>query len=1061
MTHSAKQSDPCPAGSQLERLVRGELDPADEFGLRSHVDGCLECQSVMRDEARLAELRSVFRADRQQIRSAHAEGIPGYTDLCELQRGGQGVVYRAIQAETQRVVAIKLLLNGLFSTERQRARFLREIELAARLRHPNIVTVFGGGEYNGHHFCVMEFVDGVRFDKWSAALSVQAGERQRRVAALFRRLAEALGHAHAHGVLHRDLKPANVLVDTDDQPHILDFGLARDLTSDGGTLSGEFLGTLSYTSPEQASADPDGVDVRSDIYSLGVMLYESLTGTMPYEVSGALHQVIATIRDAPPPPLPSVRGTKVDPDLQTIVLKALAKEKERRYQTADALARDLGNYLAGAPIDARRDSTWYLASCVVRRHRYAFAAAVSVFATVCASLVFSLVLLGTASRERDKARVATVDADRARLAEQERGREVDRQREAAEFNAYAASIAACDAALRVADAGDAAIHLDRAPESHRNFEWWHTKRRVDGARDVLAGHASYVEDLVVLRRRPWAISIGWDRKLIVWDYEACVPLMVRELPAFGWALAVSPDESRLAIGAWDGTVRVWSLPDLRPVSAFHGPAQRVSNVAFHPDGQSVAAAFWAFDNPRESHQLVVASVGNGDILCRIPLPARGRSLHFEAGGDRVCCAFDGGTVIADPASGREVDRLETSVLATSRTGVRAELTQPTELTLRGLAAPVVCRGHTQPIVAARFDDTGERIVTSSTDQTVRVWDVADGRELHRLVGHRWQVTAAEFVSGTSLVASASWDQTVRLWDLEEQSSMQLISAHGAAVTCLVRHAGSRQIASSSRDGSVILWRARDMQRVQEFHDHTRPVQDVALSRDGAWVATASWDGSVSVRDLHSEAPAKTLRGHSDMVLAACFLGDGRTLATGSRDNRICIWDVVQGRLLRVLADHDDHIHSIRLRPDGRQFASAGHHSIRLWETATWTMTALLKREIIQEDYSLAYNPVRGELAAGTQQSIRFWDVATGESLGTVLASRDEMLSLDFSPDGSRLVSVSVDGAVRIWDVRHRIPLMLLRGAPAGVRRAIFDVDGRSVIGGLEDGRLVIWKGAEE
>ena len=125
------------------------------------------------------------------------------------------------------------------------------------------------------------------------------------------------------------------------------------------------------------------------------------------------------------------------------------------------------------------------------------------------------------------------------------------------------------------------------------------------------------------------------------------------------------------------------------------------------------------------------------------------------------------------------------------------------------------------------------------------------------------------------------------------------------------------------------------------------------------------------------------------------------------------------------------------------------------------MTALLKREIIQEDYSLAYNPVRGELAAGTQQSIRFWDVATGESLGTVLASRDEMLSLDFSPDGSRLVSVSVDGAVRIWDVRHRIPLMLLRGAPAGVRRAIFDVDGRSVIGGLEDGRLVIWKGAEE
>lgn len=305
-----------------------------------------------------------------------------YEILRQTGEGGMGVVYEALQQGTKRHVAVKVLAGGVHASESARRRFEREIELAAQLHHPNIVAVFhSGSAADGQLYYVMDYVAGVPLREYVRANHLPLET----MLDLFLRVCDAVEHAHRRGVIHRDLKPSNILVDAEGQPKVLDFGLARTVLQrdeQALTISHEVMGTLPYMSPEQATGRTAEIDTRTDVYALSVILYELLTGRYPYPVKGPLHDVVQHIAELPPTPPAecwseaagiarrSRRGCPIDDDMQTIVLKGLAKERERRYQSVTELARDLRHYLAGEAIEAKRDSTWYVLRKIVRKHVY-------------------------------------------------------------------------------------------------------------------------------------------------------------------------------------------------------------------------------------------------------------------------------------------------------------------------------------------------------------------------------------------------------------------------------------------------------------------------------------------------------------------------------------------------------------------------------------------------------------------------------------------------------------------------------------------------------------------
>lgn len=308
---------------------------------------------------------------------ARPADFSGYEFREEVGRGAMGVVYRARQTHTGRDVAIKVLFEGPFSASHDRIRFEREARILAQLRHPNVVTVYDTGTMSGRFYIVMDYVDGVPLDRYLTGRPPPLRDRL----AVFAKICDAVGAAHVRGIIHRDLKPGNIRIDGTGEPHVLDFGLAKASWDDeewfahSVTATGQFVGSLPWASPEQASGGSAGVDLRSDVYSLGVILYQMMTASFPYPVTGGLRAILDNIITADPT-RPRTLTRDVDSELETIVLKCLSKEADRRYQSAVELALDIRRYLAGEPIDAKRDSTWYLLSKSVRRHRMAVSAAV-------------------------------------------------------------------------------------------------------------------------------------------------------------------------------------------------------------------------------------------------------------------------------------------------------------------------------------------------------------------------------------------------------------------------------------------------------------------------------------------------------------------------------------------------------------------------------------------------------------------------------------------------------------------------------------------------------------
>jgi WD40 repeat protein len=938
--------------------------------------------------------------------------VPGYEIVRELGAGGMGIVYLARQVGLKRRVALKMVLAGAHADAEQLERFHFEAEAAARLHHPNIVEIYEIGAREGCPYFSLEYVDGGTLAQRLTGQPHPA----RRAAELIHTLARAVHDAHQHGIIHRDLKPANVMLTADGVPKITDFGLAKQLDADARqTQTGTILGSPCYMAPEQALGKVREVGPATDVYALGAILYELLTGVPPFRADTALDTLQQLLVDEPV--RPGRRRPGIPRDLETICLKCLEKAPHRRYATADALVDDLNRFLNYESIKARplgvpaRLWRW----C---RRKSSLAAALGLAAAAV------LVAVGIAVRfavyqYHAAARLADL------LAEVQAGQ---RQNERLAANlAYEHGQALCEQG----DVGQGLLWLVRGLGTAGQAD---AVRLQDALRANLAGWRSRLHTLAVR-----------------WEHAA--PLH---------AVAVSPDGRTVLTGGEDGLARTWEAATGRPVGPTFRHPVRVGAVAFSPDGRAVllgcddrTARLWDARTGRPlapplRHALGVDAVafspdgrtvatGCADGAARLWDARTGQALGRPMRHDNrvVAVAFSPDHRVVLTASW---DR--TARLWDARTG------QP-------LGPPLA---HDEWVVAVAFSPDGRIAVTGCYDRTARLWDVATRRPIGKPLPHLHCVSSVAFSPDGRTLLSGCLDATARLWDAHTGQPIGSLLRHPHIVSAVAFGRDGRSVVTVGFDKTVRVWRiARADARVLS---HAGFIRQATFSPDGGTILSASMDRTARLWDARTGRPRGAAMIHQGAIEAVAFSPDGRAVVTGSFDKTARLWDARTGQPLGPALGHDDGIDAVAFSPDGRTVATGSNdHTARLWDAATSRPLGAPLRHGEQVK-AVAFSPDgRAVATASYDRTARLWDARTGSPLGPPLRHRDWVTSVAFSPDGRAVLTASADMTAQLWDAATGRPL----GAPlrhqGPVSVAVFGTDGRTVITGGWDRTARLWDAA--
>ncbi|HUU98493.1 MAG TPA: protein kinase, partial [Phycisphaerae bacterium] len=822
--------------------------------------------------------------------------VPGYRIVREIGRGGMGRVYEAVQLSTRRTVALKFILEGPFSSEKTRQRFEREVEILGQLNHPYIVAVHDCGTVGGHFYFVMDYIGGQPLGAWMAD-----GERPiDQTLRLFSKICEAVNAAHLRGVIHRDLKPANIRIDAAGEPHILDFGLAKltpDQITEGTkpammTMTGQFMGSLPWASPEQAEAVPSKIDTRTDVYSLGVILYQMLTGKFPYEVIGNMRDVLDRIIKAEPA-RPSTIRKQINDEVETIVLKCLQKEPDRRYQTAGELARDIQHYLKGEPIEAKRDSFAYMLRKQLRRYRVPVTIAAVFVLVVLAGFVTSLTFW----------RLATHRAEQLRQTN------------------YLNGVAAAQAAWVFNETARMKQLLQACPPDLRGWEWYHLLHLSDLSKRTYRGHEGWVQCVAFSPDGRRIVSGSWDGTLRVW--EADTPKEVHAIRAGQGhviCVAFSLDGRLIASAGDDGAVEIWDAHTGKPISPpLGGFGNVVGAVAFSSDGRLIASA-------GDDGAVKIWDAHTGK---EIPPPLREHGAHPQ----RVAFSPDNRLVVSGGSDGTlKVWDLNTRQEVLPRLPghdkrIRAIAFSPDKIKRllvsgsddgqlklwdldAGRQIPPLLSGHKGAVRGVAFSPDGTRIVSCGEDRLLRVWDVISGAEVATFRGHDHVVTSVAFSPDGSEIVTGSDDRTLKIWDPNTPTEPLTLRGHEGAVRAVAFSPDGTRIVSASDDRKLRVWNAATGQEVLlPLRGHDEPVSAVAFSPDGKRIVSASQDGTVRIWDANKGREVLLpLRGHEGMVNGVAFSPDGSRIVSGGADKVLRIWDANTGSEIGPpLRGHQGHV----------------------------------------------------------------------------------------------------------------------------------------------------------